>query len=279
MKNKYYSALCLALVILISSCQNNKASKESKKDETKTNIDSITKAKNELVSNIPYYWIGTINKTIPVFLNFTFVDSLFIGEITYLNTKKREPLLILGSIENDSSYRLEEFEASGNISGVLIINHTANLLRGYWYSTKKDFEFELSMSKKDTALPSKNFKVDRSEVSGIYAYSYGEKGYQGNFEINKITDTSAEISAFSVTREPSRNIAEIEKDTVTIKNNSFIYKNPSSDSCMYKISLYKDFLYVKYLNGPGDCFSQYGVNADIIGIYLKTPKSIIDLTE
>ena len=159
------------------------------------------------------------------------------------------------------------------------MNQSDNSLDGAWYSTKNDSDFEISLSKKDTVLPSKSFTVDKSDIYGTYAYSYGEKGYQGTFEINKTAQGDAEISAFSVTSDPSRNIAELEKDTVAILSNSFTYKQPCSDSCFYKINLYKRFLVVKYLNGPGDCFSQYGVNADITGIYLKTSKSIIDLNE
>ncbi|HLO37201.1 MAG TPA: hypothetical protein VK173_01790 [Lacibacter sp.] len=276
MKNKYFFFLVLFALI---SCQGSNTSEETQKPEANINVESGKKTQNEIISNVPYYWAGTINKTIPVFLHFTFVDSMFIGELTYLNTKRKEPIFIIGSIEDDSSYRLLEFENSGNISGVLSLNHADNSLDGAWYSTKNDSDFEISLSKKDTVLPSKSFNVDRSDIYGTYAYSYGEKGYQGTFDINKTAQGDAEISAFSVTRDPSRNIAELEKDTISILGNSFTYKQPSSDSCSYKIQLYKKFLVVKYLSGPGDCFSQYGVNADITGIYLRTSKSIIDLKE
>lgn len=276
MKIKYCFLLVLFAVI---SCQDNTISEETQKPEMNIPVESGNKVKNEIINNVPYYWAGTINKTIPVFLHFTFVDSIFIGELTYLNTKRKVPLFIIGSIEDDSSYRLLEFENSGNISGVISLNHSDNSLDGAWYSTKNDLDFEIALSKKDTVLPPKNIDVGRSDIYGTYAYSYGEKGSQGTFEINKTAQGDAEISAFSVTRDPSRNIAELEKDTLAILGNSFTYKQPSSDSCSYKIQLYKKFLVVKYLSGPGDCFSQYGVNADITGIYLRTSKSIIDLNE
>lgn len=64
-------------------------------------------------------WTGKINNTIPVRLVYTVHETLITGAITYLNTKNKSPLKVIGTIEEDGSIRLCEFEPDGNITGII----------------------------------------------------------------------------------------------------------------------------------------------------------------
>jgi hypothetical protein len=64
------------------------------------------------------------------------------------------------------------------------------------------------------------------------------------------------------------NVAEVEKDTVALRGNSFTCMIPGSDNCEIKVFFYKDFVYIQYTRGY--CEGQFGLNATIDGIFVKT---------
>ncbi len=48
----------------------------------------------------------------------------------------------------------------------------------------------------------------------------------------------------------------------------FIYKIPDTDSCEFEVKFYKRFVIIRYTKGF--CDRQFGMNATIDGIFLKT---------
>jgi hypothetical protein len=90
-----------------------------------------------------------------------------------------------------------------------------------------------------------------------------------DFDIGKVVNNNIDFSILSLTNvERGPNIAEVEKDTITLIGTSFVYKIPNSDSCEFKVVFYNGFVYINYTKGY--CESQFGLNASIDGIYLKT---------
>ncbi len=105
------------ITLIIISC-NNHQPKNSGSDTTvsvtPTNLPDVkTNSNNDIC------WTGTLNGKTPVFIHYQLDSNLIIGEITYLNTKDKLPITLLGTIEDDKTYRLLEFEKTGNITGII----------------------------------------------------------------------------------------------------------------------------------------------------------------
>ena len=252
------------LLVLLSAC----GGQTEKKSPSLTNIltDENTKSKNSTEFN----WIGTVNNKIPVFIHYLLHDKLIIGEITYLNTKDKSSIKLLGTIEADKSYRLLEFLPDGNITGIITGKPEKQIFSGEWFSPKTRKEFQLNLKTKDTTLGTSEILPISNEIFGNYHYQYSEDGYQGDFEINKLNDNKIAFSIFSVTGAPGHNIAEVPTDTIQMNGNNFVYKIPETDSCEFRVTFYKDFLTVAYTKGY--CAGQFGWNATIDGIFLKVKK-------
>lgn len=254
-------------LLAIFSCGNQ----QQKVNKTDTLVPSATAVSAEAgtKNNREICWAGTLNGKTPVFIHYQLDSNLIIGEITYLNTKDKVPITLLGTIEEDKTYRLLEFDSTGNITGVIEGKPAGDFFNGDWVSPKTKKELSLSLSLKDTVISSKNFMADAGEIFGDYHYQYGENGFNGDFEINKVKNKEIEFEIQSLTNvERGPNIAEVEKDTISLTGNSFIYTIPESDSCEFKVSFYKGFVYINYTKGY--CEGEFGLNATIDGIFLKT---------
>jgi len=250
---KHWTYVFLLTIISCNSEQKNIGNSENTKN---TNNNEIC-------------WTGTLNGKTPVFIHYQLDNNLIIGEITYLNTKDKLPIRLLGTIEDDKSYRLLEFDNTGNITGIIKGKPTQKSFNGLWVSPKTKKELAMTLSKKDTLIVSPNIKPDKTRIFGNYHYQYGEYGYVGDFDINKVGNNSIAFDIGSVTSiERGIHTAEVEKDTITMTGNSFVYKIPDTDSCEFKVTFYKDFVYINYTKGY--CESQFGLNATIDGIFIKT---------
>lgn len=214
-------------------------------------------------------WSGTLNGKIPVFIHYQIDNRLVIGSITYLNTKNRLPITLLGTISEDNNFRLLEFDKTGNITGIITGKPGAKTFDGVWVSPQTQKEFTIKMVPKDTLISSPPIKPDLTQVFGNYHYRYGERGYSGDFECSKAGEGKMTFNILSLTNiDRGPNIAEIERDTISVTGDSFVYKVPGSDNCAFKVDFYRNFLYITYTDGI--CEGQFGMNATVEGIYLKT---------
>lgn len=253
--------IILPCLLILSACSGISEDKPVTLKTSKTTPEKRTAPQKQ------FHWTGTINNKIPVFLNYAVLENVIAGEITYLNTKDKKPIKILGSIEEDKTYRLLEFEPSGNITGVLTGKPTAQSFTGNWSSPKTRKELSLNLQHKDTTIKPITIIPAGNDIAGNYRYQYSEKGYQGGVDIKKVSEKKIAFSISSVTSAPARNIAEVEKDTVELKGNSLIYTIPGSNNCEFKMTFYKGFLAVRYTKGY--CTGQFGNNATIDGLFLK----------
>jgi hypothetical protein len=251
----------LFLVLLLSAC----GGQTEKNISNTTTIDTLknTKQNNQIETS----WLGTINNKIPVFLHYSIHREVIVGEITYLNTKNKKPIKLLGTIEEDKSYRLLEFEKDGNISGIITGNPDPRVFNGNWFSPKTRQELQVKLSIKDTLIETSDYQAENKDMYGTYHYQYSEEGYQGDLAIKKLRDNKVEFNIFSVTGAPGRNIAEVAADTIQMTGNTFTYKIPDTDSCEFKVTFFKGFSVVNYTKGY--CSGQFGLNASIDGIFLK----------
>ena len=255
------------LLLTIISCNNQQQNVNSSSATVSGSPSTITDTKSHSGKEI--CWAGTLNEKTSVFIHYQLDSNLIVGEITYLNTKDKQPITLLGTIEDDKSYRLLEFDKTGNITGVIEGKPADKSFDGLWVSPKTSKQLSMKLSLKDTLINSPDIKADESQIFGNYHYQFGDKGYNGDFDINKIAGNKIDFNILSLTNiEKGPNIAEVEKDTITMTGNSFIYKIPESDNCEFKTTFYKDFVFICYTKGY--CSGQFGLNATIDCIYLKT---------
>lgn len=210
-----------------------------------------------------FSWTGTINKKIPVDLDFTVFGLTVVGEIHYLNTKSHLPIKIIGSKDAEDKYTLCEFGKDGNISGVLYGKLTGDRFEGEWSSTKSDGTYPLSLVLKDNRLV-KPVIFPATDITGKYNYQYGEKGYQGGITIKKLKGNNYEYEIGSVTSDPARNMADA-SGTAVLKNNGMIIE--VNKSCRFKVTFYNGFLVIGSDDELGGC--EFGFNATLSGTYLK----------
>lgn len=261
MKNITY----IIISILLIGCQNKPEEKISKKVET--NQSEINQQKVETNVDKEICWEGQINNKLPIFIHYSFKENLVIGEITYLNTKNKTPIKLIGTIEDDKSLRLLEFDKKGNITGIITGKSSDDKFVGTWFSPKSRKEFNLNLKKSEKLINSEIKTVSQKDIFGDYQYSYGEFTYNGEFNVEKIDNNHIAFEIISVGNGEAPPIAEVERDTVKLENNSFIYKLPESDDCEFKITFHKNFVFVEYLKG--NCDGQFGMNATIEGIFIK----------
>jgi hypothetical protein len=214
-----------------------------------------------------FSWEGFINETIPVFIHYQLDSNVIMGEITYLNTKDKAPIKILGEIVG-AYFRLLEFDDEGNITGIIMAKPELEKFIGTWFSPTSRTEYDLNLFRKDTLIDPMKMTFHEKDLGAHYYYQFGEDGPSGDLEITKIDDKILSFYMLGLTSlERGPNIAEVVKDTVSLKGTSFVYKLPDSDSCKFEVQFFKDFAYVNYL-GDG-CSNQFGHNATIEGLYLK----------
>lgn len=215
-----------------------------------------------------YSLTGFINKKIPVELNISVYNQLILGNIRYLNTRLKQPIKVIGHVEDQNQYSMHEFERDGNISGSIYAALKNNKLEGNWSATKSDTSYNVMLAIKTN----KNLKPEvfsplkPDQLAGEYAYQYGEKGYQGNITIKKISGNTYSYDIGSVTHDPGRNIADASGKAI-LKNNQLIIQ--VNKSCTFKVKFYNGFLIISQ-ESPGqlnDC--EFGFNATLEGIYLK----------
>jgi hypothetical protein len=264
---KYYLFIGL---ILSLSCKTNTKNSQAAGDKDTVNIQN-SRAPLQILTTI-YYWKGNINSNIPIFIWAAIRDSLIQGEVTYIKAKNPAAIKLLGRIDKDGEIKICEYQKDGNITGVFVFTKISTSSEGIWASTKNDKEYKFQLTAKDTLLKNIDTGFQAGKLSGEYSYAYGEKGYQGGITVTEIQKDKIVFDILSVTRDPSRNIAQIETDTVVVSNNEFIYKVPDSDSCIFKVKFFKDFVFIAYVKDYGDCGNVFGLNATVDGIFYRTTK-------
>ncbi|MDB5223270.1 MAG: hypothetical protein JWN83_1937 [Chitinophagaceae bacterium] len=258
---------CLfAVALLIFSCQTKINSTQANNQDSTLNNSEVNNSQSQ---NSIHYWVGNINSNIPIFLWVIVKDSLIQGELFYTKSKSSTPIRILGNIPKEGDIRICEYQRDGTITGVFNFSKLDSAFEGIWASTKNQKELKFKLSAKDTLLTNIDTSFQPKDIAGNYSYAYGEKGYQGGLNVTKITDDKISFDISSVTSDPSRNIASIDTDTVAIYNNQFIYKIPNSDSCEFRVKFLRDFIFIDYTKGYGDCDGFFGLNASVDGIFIK----------
>lgn len=213
-------------------------------------------------------WKGKLNSKTNILLHYQVQEDIIVGQITYLDTKGQIPIRIIGTIEKDKSYRLLEFEKTGNITGIITGLPKGNEFIGNWFSPKTGERLAMILRKFDKLVKLENIQTNLESIVGNYYYQYTKDGYQGQLIIKKVNQNKISFTIFSVTEDSGRNEADIPTDTVSAKTDFiYMYKFPEIDSCEFRVRFFKNFAYINYTKGY--CERLFGHNATIDGIFYK----------
>ena len=213
-------------------------------------------------------WTGYLAGKIPVSVQYQRDGQVLMGEITYLNTRNKTPIRLRGTIEADHTYHLLEFDKKGNITGIIVGRPAGQAFTGHWYSPTTDQEFAVKLVKKEVRVASVPIHAKAGQVFGSYTYRFGAEGRQGTFTLTKLTAGKASFELFAVTNAPARNFADVPLDTINLTGTAFTYALLDAPDCAFQVRFYQDFMVVRYTKG--DCTNQFGHNATVEGVFLKT---------
>ncbi len=220
---------------------------------------------------LTYCWRGNLDGNIPVQLQCQVEGNIVTGRILRLSVMKPLFTNLIGTVEN-KEFRLLEFVSDGNIVSVISGKREGTLLVGNCTSTQTQQERNMKLSQVDTTLPVTTIAARPTEVGGSYSYNYSQEGPQGTLTLKPLAGGKALLEISAVTSAPGRNIADVGPDTVEIENgNRVIYRFPDAPECSFQVRFYRNFAVVNYLQ-EGGCTGQFGHNATVEGIFLKTGK-------
>ncbi|ANH83128.1 hypothetical protein A8C56_21005 [Niabella ginsenosidivorans] len=257
---------------LLSSGQGTPARTGKQKSGIKNGI------LNKATEQYDHCWKGFIGSGIPVFIHFCShsirygkYGNIVSGEIIYLNTKKQQPIPLIGYTDSGKHFILSEYAKDGAVTGIIYANADKETLKGTWSKPSSEKTYILQLKACDTLIRSQDITTNPEDIFGNYYYRYGEKGYSGELKLRKINDQIALFYMFSVTSAPARNMADlIDNDTIPIPAATFTYKVPDTDGCRIKVQFFKQFVVVSYPDEDA-CRNAFGHNATYEGIYYKVP--------
>ena len=211
-------------------------------------------------------WKGQINQKIPVTLDLQMTDDLAYGSLVY--DKVGNSIQLIGQEEWEGNYRIYEFEASGNITGIWTLKFTDEEAEGTWFSpvTRESMPVLLNTSGTGGAATD----LTHESVVGHYYYSYGEEGGSGSVDVTGFEEGNIFYELLCVTAPPATHIASLEEAEGIMMGNKVQVRMNEDEfiDCAFDIRFFKDFVVIDYVDDKMDC--GFGHNAFVSGVFLKT---------
>lgn len=213
-------------------------------------------------------WKGTLDGKTNIYVSVQSIGNTLVGEITYLDTKSKKPIALIGEVMEDNYFRLLEFDNKGYISGIVTGEFDGEEIKGgEWFSPKSRKHLTMKLTPDNKTVAAKKLEVDRNSIFGEYYYQYGPEGATGMLRIKSLGGNRATFELNAVTGAPAYNIADIQKDTVTLDENSFVYPLTYTDGCEIEVKFFRTFAQVLFPNGY--CDGGFGHNATPEGFFYK----------
>lgn len=205
---------------------------------------------------------GNLNAKIPIVLTVTPDGEAVFGTVVY--KKKGVPITVVGSLVEGNLF-LHELMPDGTVTGIYSLEPKGKDWAGTWTAPKRNAK-ELAVVLKETAkIPTPTKPLPN--LTGTYAYSFGEEGGSGSLKVVQINPTKITISVDAVTGAPAYNMATIGKTTLTLKGNKAVYKNEEFGACKLLFTFGENTVRVDYLDGAYEC--GFGHNASASGSYVR----------
>jgi hypothetical protein len=254
----------LLLLLFLLSCHSNNGNNSITTNPATADVTQEASINPGKV----YYWTGSINSKYPIFVWMILKDSMIRGQVVYTASKHPAAIDLVGYLKNNW-ISVSEYQKDGSVTGIYNFKKWGAFISGTWTTPKNDKQDSFMLSSKDTVLKNIDSNFSSSSIPGEYFYAYGKDTYTGSLDVKRITQDSISFEISCVTGPPGYNIAEVELDTIAQSGDQFIYKMPDSDSCFFRVRFFNNFAFIDYPKGVGDCAAQFGMGADIDGIFYK----------
>lgn len=231
-----------------------------------------------------YSFEGTLGDKIPVKLKFCVNgDDIAVGEIYYPKAKNPAPILVVGSLNEDTdSYFLEEFAPDGTITGVMTFKiegegDDAVITNGVWTNPRTDKTLDMKNFESNGAFVNVPYYLDYEDPQNIgreYAYKlynprYGEimggtvkfRG-AGKYKLHwEISNAPGNIAAGKSDPNRPAVLGEATHD---------YFNYDDANECGYGFSahFFKKFVVIQSTTGF-DTFGCFGNGVTFAGVYIK----------
>ncbi len=275
-RNYTFGISLLFVLVLFAACLSEEAPiiRRISKGTSSANSEKQKEKNQEIpMDERAFTWKGMIKGSIPVFIHFTEKDSVLSGEITYLNTKTKKPIRILGEILPNNFYHILEFDNDALITGIMSLTKKGKELTGTWFVSGNEDSFKMKMVRSDSVVRKQDLSVKHLDVFGTYSYNYTKnEGNTGYFTVKKKSSSLSRFEILGVHSAPGYNIASIEETDISFPTGAtdFKFLVPEDKECDFQVKFYKDFAVVRYINGY--CTGYFGHNASVEGIFMKLKK-------
>lgn len=268
---KQLTIVILTLSFLGCSYENKKStSTTTSNSKSETISEEETQHGEELTGSETSIssWKGKLDGKTNIQISIQDLGNVWYGEIIYLDTKSKRPIELIGEVMEDNYFRLLEFNKEGYVSGILTGQLEGDkIINGSWFSPKSRKELKMELEPTKLLVNLNPIEADRKKIFGDYHYQFGPDGHTGTLSIKSLGGNRATFELNAVTGAPAYNIADISKDTITLKENSFVYPLKYTEGCEIEVHFYNNFAQVVFPNGY--CDGGFGHNASPEGFYYK----------
>lgn len=232
-----------------------------------------------------YSFEGVLGEKIPFKIKFCVNhDEIAVGEIYYPKASHPAPILIVGTLREDGSYRMNEYQADGTVTGCMIIKiageDTADgpyIERGSWMNPQTFKEFKMNKTRFNNESVDVGRYLDYEDPQNIgreYAYHIWNPLFKrmGGGKV-KFRGAGVHKIHFEVENSP-RNTAEGASDPdrpAQLGDNTydyFDYYNVNDCGYGFHASFFKRFVVLKTLT-PSESTRCFGMGASFDGVYIK----------
>lgn len=232
-----------------------------------------------MADNYHFAWNGKMGDDINIRLDLEEdEDGLIVGQTTYFRKNGKTSVIkiygrgFFGEHEGDKVHImiLEEFNGTKECGiYILVLNHDLSFREGEWTFGDKTYP----LNSFEDVTPKQGFihEIDMDQAQGVYKFSRPSSNesmpeYGGYVQIY----ADAKNIAYDISQ-VTPNIAETHGRT------SEYYKNTcyiTIANARYRIHTYQDCVYIKRDNPDEGPCENFGMGADIEGIYLKTKEEV-----
>ena len=223
-----------------------------------------------------YAFEGTLDGKIAIQLAFEANDiGIAAGEITYTKTKNPTPILIVGTVEENSFYMYEYLSDGKRTGGYLAIEVKNGKMKGKWHNFDNDKEYSFT-AMRSIAFPKsaegKLMPESPDHIGQHYGYWFHnanvDSDFGGHFDFRGAGKNRVHFEAANV----PMNIAEGRSEEgrpAELQGNHFTYLHMNECDYGFEVYFYPQFMVARSVTCK-ETLECFGAHTSLEGVYIKT---------
>ena len=224
-----------------------------------------------------YAFEGTLDGKIAVRLTFEANDlGIAAGEITYTKTKTPTPILVVGSVEENSFY-LYEYQSDGKrTGGYIAVTVERGKLSGKWFNLDNDKEYSFT-AMRPVAFPKSAEGILTPESPDHIGQHYGywfhnvnvDADFGGHFDFRGAGKNRIHFEAANVPMNVAEGKSEEGRPAV-LQGNHFTYLHMNECDYGFEVYFYPRFMVARDVTDNETLVGCFGAHTTLAGVYIKT---------